>query len=121
MHLDSLLVELICDITVHLLYPVVEPDHHGLDPCGGVVQRLDEEVPDVRHQIREAKEAVGLCMWLPLARGVRGQHIVDRSDDLIHPLDVTLTRVEFGVQEQDPLDDLPVGLLAHLHDGVVVL
>ena len=121
LHLDSLLVELICDITVHLLYPVIESDHHGLDPRGGVVQRLDEEVPDVRHQVCEAEEAVSLGVLPPLPGGVRGQHVVDWPDDLIHPLDVALARVELGVEEEDPLDDLPVGLLARLHDGVVVL
>ena len=114
-------MELICDITVHLLYPVIESDHHSLDPRGGVVQCLDEEVPDVRHQVCEAEEAVGLGVLPPLPGGVRGQHVVDWPDDLIHPLNVALTRIELGIEEEDPLDDLPVGLLARLHDGVVVL
>ena len=70
LHLDSLCVQLICDITVHFLYPVLESDHHGLDPRGRVVQRLDEEVPDVRHQMCEAEEAVGLGVCPPLPGGV---------------------------------------------------
>ena len=34
--------------------------HHPVDAALGLVQRLDEEVPDVGHEAGEAEEAVGL-------------------------------------------------------------
>ena len=53
--------------------------------------------------------------------GVGGEDVVDGADDLVHALDVSLAGVELGVEEEDPLDDLPVRLLPRLHDGRVVL
>ena len=55
------------------------------------------------------------------AAGVGGEDVVDGADDLVHALDVSLAGVELGVEEEDPLDDLPVRLLPRLHDGRVVL
>ena len=34
--------------------------HHPVDSALGLVQGLDEKVPNVRHQVGEAKETVGL-------------------------------------------------------------
>lgn len=46
----------------------------------------------------------------PLAVGVRGKSVVDWPNDLIHALDISDPRVEFGIDEEDPLHHLPVCL-----------
>ena len=51
---------------------------------------------------------------------VRGEYVVNGTDDLVHALDVALPGVELGVDEEDPLDDLPVRLVAVLQRGVVL-
>lgn len=48
----------------------------------------------------------------PLAVGVSGKGIVEGPHDFIHALHVSNARVELGVDEQDPLHHLPVGLAA---------
>lgn len=48
----------------------------------------------------------------PLAVGVSGKGIVEGSHDLIHALHVSDARVELGIDEQDALHHLPVGLTA---------
>lgn len=48
----------------------------------------------------------------PLAVGVGGEGVVEGPHDLIHALHVRDARVELGVDEEDPLHHLPVGLTA---------
>ena len=81
---------------------------------------LDEEVADVGHEVGEAEEAVSLCVGAPLLPRVGGEDVVDGPDDLVHALDVALPGVELGVDEEDPLDDLPVRLVAVLQRRVVL-
>lgn len=74
-----------------IILPGVQPGHHCLDAGGRVIQGLDEEVPDVRHQIGEAEEAVSLSMFSPFQIGVGGQNVVNWSNNFIHPLNISLT------------------------------
>lgn len=48
----------------------------------------------------------------PLAVGVSGKGIVEGPHDLIHALHVSDARVELGIDEQDTLHHLPMGLAA---------
>ena len=64
------------------LQPFCKSGHNGLDPTGGVVQGLDEEVPviritvevilvekkepDVGHEVGEAEKAIGLRVLFPI-------------------------------------------------------
>jgi hypothetical protein len=112
------------------------PVHHFVDAVVGLVQAFDEEVADFRHQVGEAEEAVAFgVLWKKKRENVReglgggvtsevdvgvaGEGVVDGADDFVHPLDVALAGVELGVEEEDALDDLPVGLFALGHGGVV--
>ena len=57
----------------------------------------------------------------PIAAGVGGEQIINGPDDLVHALDVTLAGIQLGVNEQNPLDYLPVRLLTRIEDSVVFL
>ena len=64
------------------LLPLCKSGHNGLDPTGGVVQGLDEEVPviritvavvfaekkepDVGHEVGEAEKAICLRVLFPI-------------------------------------------------------
>lgn len=56
----------------------------------------------------------------PFRSGIRGKGVINRSDDLVHPLNVALTRIQFGVEEEDSLNDLPMSLFALVQRLVVV-
>ena len=84
------------------------------------IAHLDEEVADVGHEVGEAEKAVGLGVGAPLLPRVGREHVVDGPDDLVHALNVALSGVELGVDEQDPLDHLPVRLVPVFERGVVL-
>lgn len=51
-------------------------------------------------------------LTFPLAVGVGGKGIIEGPHDLIHALYISNARVELGIDEQDALHHLPVGLAA---------
>lgn len=52
--------------------------------------------------------------------GIWGHDIVNGSNNLIHSLYVSLARIEFGIDKEYSLYNLPVRLLALLHGGIVL-
>lgn len=48
----------------------------------------------------------------PFTVGIRGKGVVEGPHDLVHALHVGNARVELGIDEQDALHHLPVGLTA---------
>lgn len=62
----------------------------------------------------------GGARTFPLAVGVGGEGVVDGPHQLVHALHVGQTRVQLGVDEEDPLHHLPVGLAARRQNLVLV-
>ena len=81
------------------------------------------ELDDGAHGVVEHEEAAGLLLLLDGFVGV--DEVVERGEDLVHPLDIFDSGVEFGVDEEDSAHDVvAVGDSLHLlafHELLVLL
>lgn len=74
-----------------------------------VHERVCSHSPTQRNQ---QQVSVLISLTLPLVVGVRGEGVVNGTHDLIHALNVSDAWVEFGVDEENPLDHFPVRFTA---------
>mmetsp|Transcript_19853 Transcript_19853/g.63187 ORF Transcript_19853/g.63187 Transcript_19853/m.63187 type:complete len:236 (+) Transcript_19853:139-846(+) len=72
----------------------------GPDPDLAVVQLLAVAVAVLAQDLHEEEERVGLCVDRGVLVGVCSQDIVERREQLVHPLHVLDPRVELGVDQQ---------------------